>query len=71
MVERAALAGWALGVAVVASFVTIRQRPFTGVSHLVAAAPILFLVSGAFVDAQSYRYLMPAFGALVVLAFGV
>ena len=36
------------------------------------AAPLIFLLSGAFVDAQSYRYLMPVSGALaVVLALGV
>ena len=34
--------------------------------------PLIFLLSGAFVDAQSYRYLMPVSGALaVVLALGV
>ena len=35
-------------------------------------APIMFLVSGAFIDAQSYRYLMPLHAALpVVYAVGI
>lgn len=63
----------ALAVAVAASFVALREQPYTPLFHfLVVTAPLVFLVSGAFVDAQSYRYLMPGFGALaVVLALGV
>jgi len=39
---------------------------------LLVVVPVLFIASGSFVDAQSYRYLMPVFGALpVVLALGV
>jgi hypothetical protein len=65
--------GLAIGIAIVASFVALRQRPFTPLFHyLLLTAPILFLISGAFIDAQSYRYLMPASGALaVVLALGI
>ena len=65
--------GLAIGIAVVASFAALRQRPFTPLFHyLLLTAPILFLISGAFIDAQSYRYLMPASGALaVVLALGI
>jgi hypothetical protein len=65
--------GWAMGAAVVSSFVAVRQQPFTPLFHdLIVIAPVVFLVSGGFIDAQSYRYLMPAFGAFsVVLALGV
>ena len=65
--------GAALVPATVASFVALRERPFTPLFHfMLVAVPPIFLLSGAFVDAQSYRYLMPAFGALaVVLALGV
>jgi hypothetical protein len=39
---------------------------------LLVVVPVLFIASGSFVDAQSYRSLMPVFGALpVVLALGV
>jgi hypothetical protein len=59
--------------AIVASFVALRERPFTPLFHyLVFTTPLIFLLSGAFVDAQSYRYLMPAYGALaVVFALGI
>jgi hypothetical protein len=68
--------GWLaafLGLSLVASVVAVRERPFTPFFQiLVLTALLLFLASGAFVDAQSYRYLMPAWGALaVVLATGV
>jgi hypothetical protein len=65
--------GVPLAFAIVASFVALRERPFTPLFHfLVFTAPVLFLLSGAFVDAQSYRYLMPIYGALaVVMALGV
>jgi hypothetical protein len=58
---------------VVASFVALRERPFTPLFHyLLLVTPVIFLASGAYVDAQSYRYLMPMSGALsVVLALGV
>jgi len=65
--------GLALVFAVVASFVALRERPFTPLFHfLVFTTPLIFLLSGAFVDVQSYRYLMPAYGALaVVFAVGI
>ena len=65
--------GLPLVFAIVASFVALRERPFTPFFHfLLVITPLLFLLSGAFVDAQSYRYLMPVSGALaVVLALGV
>ena len=47
-----------------------RPTPFFHV--FLVTTPALFLMSGAFVDAQSYRYLMPLYAALpVVLALGV
>jgi len=60
-------------LAIVASFVAVRRSTATPLFHLlVLTAPVLFLLSGSFVDAQSYRYLMPTFGALsVVMAVGV
>jgi hypothetical protein len=63
----------AFGAALGASVVAIRERPFTPLFHfMLITAPLLFLVSGAFVDAQSYRYLMPVAGAFaVVLGVGV
>lgn len=59
--------------AIAASFVALRERPFTPLFHfLLVTTPLLFLLSGAFIDAQSYRYLMPVYGALaVVLSLGV
>lgn len=59
--------------AIVASFVALKERPFTPLFHfLFVTTPLIFLLSGAFVDAQSYRYLMPVYGALaVVVALGV
>ena len=65
--------GLPLVFAIVASFVALRERPFTPLFHfIVVMAPVIFLLSGAVVDAQSYRYLMPVSGAFaVVLALGV
>jgi hypothetical protein len=65
--------GLPLVFAIVASFVALRERPFTPLFHfLVFVTPLVFLLSGAFIDAQSYRYLMPVYGALsVVFALGV
>ena len=57
--------GLSVALAVAAGSVWHQARPVTPVFHrLLLAAPLLFLLSGAYVDAQSYRYLMPAFGAL-------
>jgi len=65
--------GLPLVFAMVASFVALKERPFTPLFHfLVFTAPVIFLLSGAFIDVQSYRYLMPVSGALaVVFALGV
>jgi hypothetical protein len=65
--------GVPIALAVAASFVGLRRRDFTPVFHaMVVAVPAIFLSSGSFVDAQSYRYLMPVAGAAsVVLAIGV
>jgi hypothetical protein len=65
--------GLPLVFAIVASFVALRERPFTPLFHfMVVMAPVIFLLSGAVVDAQSYRYLMPVSGAFAaVLALGV
>jgi hypothetical protein len=62
-----------VAVALATSFLAVRERPFTPLFHyLLVTAPLLFVVSGAYVDAQSYRYLMPIAGAMaVVLALGV
>jgi hypothetical protein len=39
---------------------------------LLIVAPAMFLVSGSYIDAQSYRYLMPMYAALpVVYAVGI
>jgi hypothetical protein len=65
--------GFGLALIVGASLRALRDRPFTPLFHyLLFTTPLVFLMSGAFVDAQSYRYLMPIWGALaVVLAVGV
>jgi hypothetical protein len=62
-----------LVLAIAASVIALRERPFTPIFHiLLVFTPLIFLLSGAFVDAQSYRYLMPVYSALaVVLALGV
>lgn len=56
-----------------ASFTALRSRATTPFFHVfLVVVPVLFLASGSFVDAQSYRYLMPVHAALpVVLAVGV
>jgi hypothetical protein len=47
--------------------------PYPGVFHAyLIVAPVMFLASGSFIDAQSYRYLMPLHAALpVVYAVGI
>src|SRR5262249_36236139 len=62
-----------LAVGFVASFWAIGRERSTPFFHLLAASIVLvFLASGTFVDAQSYRYLMPIVAAAaVVLAMGV
>jgi hypothetical protein len=61
-------------VAVMAmSIRAISTRPMTPFFHILAVVvPLVFLVSGSFVDSQSYRYLMPIYGAVpAVLAIGI
>jgi len=55
------------------SFAAARTRSLPSFFHALAVVvPALFLASGSFVDAQSYRYVMVAYGALpVVLSVGV
>jgi hypothetical protein len=55
------------------SYVALYKRRRNPFFHtLLIVVPVLFIVSGSFVDAQSYRYLMPIYGALpIVLAIGV
>ena len=74
--ERLAAPAWSallIGCAIVASYVRMRDRPFTPLFHaFLIATPIVFVVSGAYIDAQSYRYLMPLHAALpVVYAVGI
>jgi hypothetical protein len=49
------------------------HNPLISVFHIfVVVAPILFVASGSYIDAQSYRYLMPVHAALpVVYAVGI
>jgi hypothetical protein len=65
--------GFGLALIVGASLTALCNRPFTPLFHyLLFTTPLVFLMSGVFVDAQSYRYLMPIWGALaIVLAVGV
>jgi hypothetical protein len=59
-------------IAVVSYWTAWRREvtPFFHVFPFVAAA--MFLVSGSYVDAQSYRYLMPVYAALpVIYAIGI
>jgi hypothetical protein len=69
--------GWIIalliGAVTVVSFISAardRVMPFFHV--FVVTTPLVFLLSGTYVDAQSYRYLMPLYAAVpVVLAIGV
>jgi len=49
------------------------RRDVTAFFHLlVVVPPVLFLISGSYIDAQTYRYLMPMYAALpVVFAIGI
>jgi hypothetical protein len=77
--ERLAVPAWSalvIAVALIVSYLRMRriaQAPFTPLFHvLLIATPIVFVLSGAFIDAQSYRYLMPLHAALpVVYAVGI
>jgi hypothetical protein len=80
--ERLAVPAWSALVivaAIVAGFAGLRRARgagsdgHRGVFHaFLVVAPIMFLASGSFIDAQSYRYLMPLYAALpVVYAVGI
>jgi hypothetical protein len=58
---------------VLMSYASLRRRRCPAVFHVfLVTTPLLFALSGSFIDAQSYRYLMPVFAVLpVVLACGV
>ena len=60
-------------VVLAASYLAIRRRCGPRVFHVfLLCTPVLFLLSGAFVDVQSYRYLMLLYAALpAVYAVGV
>jgi hypothetical protein len=49
------------------------RRGITPFFHLLlVVAPAMFLISGSYIDAQSYRYLMPMYAALpIVYAIGI
>jgi hypothetical protein len=49
------------------------RRGITPFFHLVlVVAPAMFLISGSYIDAQSYRYLMPMYASLpIVYAIGI
>lgn len=55
------------------SYWRLRRRDLTPFFHvLLVVVPAMFLLSGSYVDAQSYRYLMPVYAALpVVYAIGI
>jgi hypothetical protein len=55
------------------SFWYAHRLKFTPFFHLVlVVAPVLFLISGSYTDAQSYRYLMPMYASLpIVYAMGI
>ena len=65
--------GLVLAFALAASVAALRSPAVTPFFHMfLIVVPVVFLASGSFVDAQSYRYLMPVYGALpVALALGV
>jgi hypothetical protein len=84
--ERLAVPAWSALViiaAVVAGYAGLRRArpeavradwgPYPAVFHaFLIVAPVMFLASGSFIDAQSYRYLMPLHAALpVVYAVGI
>ena len=49
------------------------RRGLTPFFHLMlVVAPVMFLISGSYIDAQSYRYLMPIYASLpIVYAIGI
>jgi hypothetical protein len=80
--ERLAVPGWAallIAGVLVLSYRRMKQLtermqiPLTPLFHVfLITTPIVFVISGSFIDAQSYRYLMPLYAALpVVYAVGI
>jgi hypothetical protein len=80
--ERLAVPAWStivLAATIVAGFAGwkrtawARRAGAAGTFHVfLIVGPIMFLASGAFIDGQSYRYLMPLYAALpVVYAVGI
>ena len=74
--EWLAVSGWfavLIILTVMVSYAAIRERRMTPYFHVfLIVTPLLFVFSGSYVDAQSYRYLMPLYAAIpVVLAVGV
>jgi hypothetical protein len=79
--ERLAVPAWSaliIAIVIVVSYVGSRWagragRTFTPLFHIfLIVTPLVFLVSGSYIDAQSYRYLMPIHAALtVVYAVGI
>ena len=69
--EWLAVPAWAAVVVVVACVISYARG--RSVFHVFAIlTPCVFLISGAYIDAQSYRYLMPLHAALpVVYATGI
>jgi hypothetical protein len=73
------VSGWlalVIGGTLAVSYVSLRsadaRRPTPFFHIFTIVTPLLFIASGAFIDAQSYRYLMPLYAALpVLLAVGV
>lgn len=63
--------GWlalVMVVTLVAAYAALRGRRTTPFFHvLFLLVPLLFVASGSFVDAQSYRYLMPVYAAVPAL----
>ena len=62
-----------IAAVIVLSYVQIRRRELTPFFHLfLLATPTAFIISGSYINVQSYRYLMTVYAALpVVLAVGV
>jgi hypothetical protein len=55
------------------SFWYAHRLKLTPFFHLIlVVAPVMFLISGSYIDAQSYRYLMPMYASLpIVYAIGI
>jgi hypothetical protein len=79
MLTAPAWSGLLLAAIVVASYARMTRvgrndtQPLTSVFHVfLLLAPVVFALSGAYIDAQSYRYLMPMHAALpAVYAVGI